>query len=410
MKASKIISLILSAVLLMTIGTFAAPASNDIIALDKFESYGEELSGWTKPSTYGSVELVKTEKGTSVRTQKTSSDGWHEVQKTFSTTGAGVSSIAYSCSVKFDGTPSMYFYTKSNVMERWLVQLDAGKVIIGSETSDVVIESGKWYDFYIEYNMKTGYIRCTVNDGTGAKVFEGTPENAADNSGMWRISMALRAKTTLFFDDAQLVSLKYDVAPLVETISPNAGYIEPSVEEIKLAFESDINPESSVKASMNGDENFFSEAVIDGSTLTLKLPSALDWGERYVFEYSGVTLMDESEKSGRYIYFTNALCTVKDFAFSKEVLESGEISASAFVSSANGNIDKALMLFVLYDSETGQIAAENFESISVGKEDGEISTGITVPDDGKKYKAVVYLWDDMFNMLALTECIELLAN
>ena len=605
MKKLRLISLVLISAMLCFQPIFAGVGATDVIKLDTFESYGNTLTGWTTPTTYGNVSLVPTDKGTSVRTQKTSSDGWHEVQRVFTETSSAISSVAYSCSIKFDGTPSMYFYTKSsgggangNGAEKWITQIDNGKITVGTTTSDAIIESGKWYDFFIEFNMQTGFTRCNITDGTNNWTVCDMPESFNALSKMFRISMALRAKTTLYFDNACFKTLKYNVIPHVpenktedfengleafsvvgagedasasaeelsdsgrgksvklqnggsenlslgKTLNSLSGSIKISfdmmisesgrlnfgfegigaddvpmaesypvkIEDGKLfADESEagsiqndkwygvllaINTspgtysfemgagEETISASGNLPEGLskitsfefmvpggsntlvvyidnlliknaegvsgyspeygtvgvdtsefkvtFSDAVdpscadsitvtlgdvavpadnikIDGNNLFIKAFQTPDFGEYIPLEFSGVKLLNGGIYGGMQLYRTEELCTVLDFAFSKPWLSEGELSGTARVSCINGNISDAMLIMILYDVKTGNMVAHNFSTASVGADIVPLTVSLTVPDDGGEYKAVMFLWDSMENMLALTNTLELCAE
>ena len=129
-----------------------------------------------------------------------------------------------------------------------------------------------------------------------------------------------------------------------------------------------------------------------------------------MLEFTGVTLSDGTGCSGVCRYYTKPLCTVTDIGFSQAELAPGEITASAKVSCESGVVSEAIALVVLYDSETGAYTAQNFNKFAVSAVPVEVSARVTVPDDGKKYKAVLYIWDNMFNMLPLCRSLELSAQ
>ena len=232
MKIKKILILLLAA-LMLDLPAYKIEASNenDMIGLEDFESYGKNLSSpWASQGVRKIGELSETQYGKSAILSSTSSD-MHELIRTFSKTSADIKGnlLAFSMFFEdFSANRHVIIRKDGSTDDIYMFKVDTnGKMSVASISIDISLETGKWYDFLLEHNYKTGFVRISVTDGTNTQIGEGfLSESAKDISGVSRMEfIAFRAtqnKSVAYIDNVYMTGLtygpeKYEKAVYTET-------------------------------------------------------------------------------------------------------------------------------------------------------------------------------------------------
>ncbi|MBQ4526998.1 MAG: S-layer homology domain-containing protein [Clostridia bacterium] len=232
MKLKKLLILLLT-VLMLDLPAYKTDASNgnDMIALDDFESYGKTLSSpWASQGARSTGELSETQYGKSAILSSTSS-AMHELIRSFSKTPADIKGNLLAFSMLFED-----FSANRHVLIRrdgssddiYMFKIDInGKMSVGSSSVGISLETGKWYDFLLEHNYKTGFVRISVTDGKNTQVGEGfLAESARDISGVYRMEFvsfrSSQDSSVAHIDNVYMTGLtygpeKYEKANLPET-------------------------------------------------------------------------------------------------------------------------------------------------------------------------------------------------
>ena len=229
MNFKKAISAALSSLLLLaSIPSYAAPAASEKIPYDTFETYGSKLGGgWRVQGADTTAPIVETEKGKSVM-GVTSPGGMLEIFRDFAQTGENVTSVACVFSIKIaDQNSQRSFYTRTSSGEYAVLAIQkGGKIKVGkTEYTEMLVEIDKWYNFFVEYNAKSGYTRCHISDGSET-VTVCSNQDAVNLTGLYRMNFALfkpdEGESVTYIDNAAFYELPYDVEAYADGKDTNA--------------------------------------------------------------------------------------------------------------------------------------------------------------------------------------------
>ena len=229
MNFKKAISAVLSSLLLVTaVPSYAADRANEKIPYDTFETYGSKLGGgWRAQGADTTAPIVETEKGKSVM-GVTSPGGMLEIFRDFAQTGENVTSVACVFSIKIaDQNSQRSFYTRTSSGEYAVLAIQkGGKIKVGkTECTEMLVEIDKWYNFFVEYNAKSGYTRCYISDGSET-VTVCSNQDAVNLTGLYRMNFALfkpdEGESVTYIDNAAFYELPYDVEAYADGKDTNA--------------------------------------------------------------------------------------------------------------------------------------------------------------------------------------------
>lgn len=229
MNFKKAISAVLSSLLLVTaVPSYAADRANEKIPYDTFETYGSKLGGgWRAQGADTTAPIVETEKGKSVM-GVTSPGGMLEIFRDFAQTGENVTSVACVFSIKIaDQNSQRSFYTRTSSGEYAVLAIQkGGKINVGkTECTEMLVEIDKWYNFFVEYNAKSGYTRCHISDGSET-VTVCSNQDAVNLTGLYRMNFALfkpeEGESVTYIDNAAFYELPYDVEAYADGKDTNA--------------------------------------------------------------------------------------------------------------------------------------------------------------------------------------------
>lgn len=146
-----------------------ADKSNIKLEYEKFETYGNTVSApWRAQGLHSSINLCDTANGKSAKIV-TDTSGMEELICDYSPISESSGTLIMGMSLYFEDFKSQrMIYTRSSAQELQLISIEKdGTVRIGTvlPSSVITLSAQTWYDFVVEYNVKTGYIRVTVTDG-----------------------------------------------------------------------------------------------------------------------------------------------------------------------------------------------------------------------------------------------------
>ncbi|MBQ4528905.1 MAG: hypothetical protein II998_12635 [Clostridia bacterium] len=199
-------------------------ASDAVIPFDDFESYEDSIGGnWRAQGRYTKAPLVVTEKGKSIMAESVPG-GMLEIIQDFPETPADAENFGIAFAMKFDNfNAQRSIYTRNSAGEYDIFKISKnGKVVIAeTELNDIILQTGIWYNFYLEYNSVKGYIRLNISDGRDNVTisnFIATKQRTALTRLDFVSSAPAEGASVTYIDNVAFYILDYVVEPYKEEI------------------------------------------------------------------------------------------------------------------------------------------------------------------------------------------------
>ncbi|MBQ4631204.1 MAG: hypothetical protein IJB70_09500 [Clostridia bacterium] len=199
-------------------------ASDAVIPFDDFESYEDSIGGnWRAQGRYTKAPLAVTEKGKSIMAESVPG-GMLEIIQDFPETPADAENFGIAFAMKFENfNAQRSIYTRNSAGEYDIFKISKnGKVVIAeTELNDIILQTGIWYNFYLEYNSVKGYIRLNISDGRDNVTisnFIATKQRTALTRLDFVSSAPSEGTSVTYIDNVAFYILDYAVEPYKEEI------------------------------------------------------------------------------------------------------------------------------------------------------------------------------------------------
>lgn len=187
LKFKVFVSAIFALMLIFATTAFAQENSVRLIPYDNFEGYSTTTtSPWTGQGAATKASVEQTDRGKSAALVS-SKGAMQELFVDSTKTNDSMKTIITGFSLRLcDLNAKRSYFLRCKTQEFYVMEIStSGKVTVGS-TTVTTLSIDKWYDFVVEYNMISGFVRVKVDDGTTEKVVEGEC-SVKGISGIYRV-------------------------------------------------------------------------------------------------------------------------------------------------------------------------------------------------------------------------------
>lgn len=229
MKLNKSIIAYLLTVAMIFVCIPASAYSPDRTMFDDFESYvGVVGSPWKSQGKALTTEIAYTEKGKSAKVISDSTK-MQELLVDSTPLSDDETSVMFGFSMMLDGENVVRtIYSRNATKEYCIMTISAdGTISAGNAVSTKLkMKKNQWYDFFVEYNIATGYIRCRINCDDGTETIEGIGPTGI--SGLYRLdfvsSQTIEEQAIMYIDDVWLEVADYEIVSMASNAENYEGY------------------------------------------------------------------------------------------------------------------------------------------------------------------------------------------
>ena len=285
-----------------------------------------------------------------------------------------------------------------------LIHFEEGKAMLLGSVEISGFEYGKWFrvSVYIDDTGDTPYAKAKlINLETGDTTQAETQFDFIDTIkyiNTFKITPAYGKPSAIYVDNISFSEKNaHRVMPDFET---GSTIYSDEVSFTSTTFNIDKSKSSVILNGVEADLASITTEEFNNVKIKVSRQATPYTMEYTLFNYWG----DKVEST---ISFTCPMDSFYDFEYDKSSIESGTLTCTAKAVCASGKYEKATMLTILYDLSSNLMHTIDLSYEELSGTPVIITTSVEVPDDGKKYKAVTYLIDDMINMNSLSKSIEL---
>ena len=218
MKFKVFVSAIFALMLIFATTAFAQEDSARLIPYDNFESYSTTTtSPWNGQGAATKASVEQTDRGKSAALVS-SKGAMQELFVDSTKTNDSMKTIITGFSLRLcDFNAKRSYFLRCKTQEFYVMEIStSGKVTVGS-TTVTTLSTDKWYDFVVEYNMISGFVRVKVDDGATEKVIEGEC-SVKGISGIYRVDFVSWGTSgdndaRCYLDNCWSYATSYEAAP-----------------------------------------------------------------------------------------------------------------------------------------------------------------------------------------------------